>query len=463
MPVGRNITSLILLAPTTNPGATGFGNVPSIGGSSVAENAYYINGLNITNPDTYVGSTRVPFDFYQNVDVQTGGYAAEFGRATGGVINATTKSGTNTPFFAMHGDFQPFFAQAVGGLTGLPTQPTNLPRFTQAETEQFTMEAGGALWEDHLFVYGLFQPQVNNSYFAVPTSRYYEKDRSTTPFYGGKVDAYITPTQHLEFTFFDTTLNTSINRFVFTPITNSSGALTSGTIGAASGSEVNKTGGFNFVARYTGNITDFFQISGAYGVNKDSNDTGPGDTNSYLVNDRRTNTVNGVSSTISAQTFGGIATDNTQCKFYRVDGDLRFSLVGQHHVRFGIDNEDLSETKIQTLVGGRPVSYSYRNSYAILTYERLGGAISANDRAYYIQDSWAPFAGLTINAGVRDDTFKQFNLEGQKYLDFKNNFAARAGFSYVPDGGASKFKIDGSYGRYLIPPAMNLGFRGHDD
>ena len=95
-PIAHDITAITLLAPTVQRGVRGFAqangeDVPTVGGSSVAENAYYINGLNITNPDTYVGSARVPFYFYKNVDVQTGGYAAEFGRATGGVINATTK------------------------------------------------------------------------------------------------------------------------------------------------------------------------------------------------------------------------------------------------------------------------------------------------------------------------------------------------------------------------------------
>ena len=115
-PIGHDITSITLLAPTTSLGVSGFRSangedVPSIGGGSVAENAYYINGLNITNPDTYVGSARVPFYFYKTVDVQTGGYPAEFGRATGGVINATTKSGTNDPFIALHVDWEPTVAR----------------------------------------------------------------------------------------------------------------------------------------------------------------------------------------------------------------------------------------------------------------------------------------------------------------------------------------------------------------
>ncbi len=455
-PIGRSVTAVALLAPGAVLGASGFGNVPSLGGSSVAENAYYINGLNITNPDTYVGSTRVPFDFYNTIDVQTGGYPAEFGRATGGVINATTKSGSNTPFMAIHGNFQPAI-QSPYSNTGLPSKPDNVGRFGKDYDDSLTIEAGGALIKDHVFFYGLVQPRSQITERAYNTAGYYERDKSTTPFYGGKADAFITPTQHLEFTFFDTTNNTSISRYAFTSNTN----FTGGTIGALSGTSIQRTGGFNWVGRYTGNITDFFTISGAYGINKDSNDSGPADATSYYVEDRRTATVNGVSSVISSQKFQTSAIDDTQRKFYRIDGDLRFSLIGRHHVRFGMDNEDLSMTKIDKINGTVPLSYSYRDRGVVVTYERLGGQVSARDRAFYLQDSWDAATGLTINLGVRDDEFNQVNLSGQKYLDFKGNIAARAGFSYVPNGD-SNFSFKGSYGRYFIPPAMNLGFRGRD-
>src|SRR5690606_14122345 len=67
----------------------------NFGGSSVAENVVYINGLNVTDPYRRQGFSTVPFGFYEEFQVKTGGYSAEFGRSTGGVINAVTRSGTN--------------------------------------------------------------------------------------------------------------------------------------------------------------------------------------------------------------------------------------------------------------------------------------------------------------------------------------------------------------------------------
>ena len=61
--------------------------------------------MNITNPgygalgsySIVFGSlgTGTPFDFIKEVQVKTGGYEAEYGQATGGVVNVVTKSGSN--------------------------------------------------------------------------------------------------------------------------------------------------------------------------------------------------------------------------------------------------------------------------------------------------------------------------------------------------------------------------------
>ncbi|WP_062341891.1 TonB-dependent receptor plug domain-containing protein [Novosphingobium sp. CCH12-A3] len=93
VPIARSQSALILLAPGTNAGDTGFADCPdcvSFGGASIAENSYYVNGLNTTNFRTFVGNNVVPFEFYRTFDVKTGGWSAEYGRALGGVTSAVT-------------------------------------------------------------------------------------------------------------------------------------------------------------------------------------------------------------------------------------------------------------------------------------------------------------------------------------------------------------------------------------
>ena len=79
---------------------------PSISGGSGLENQYVIDGVNVTNTGYgALGSYSIvfgslgnatPFDFVKEVQVKTGGYEAEFGQSTGGVVNVVTKSGSMT-------------------------------------------------------------------------------------------------------------------------------------------------------------------------------------------------------------------------------------------------------------------------------------------------------------------------------------------------------------------------------
>src|SRR2546430_10361835 len=105
VPVGRTLSATTYLAPgVTSSGTAGSAN-PSIAGGSGLDNHYVIDGVNVTNQGYgALGSYSIvfgslgnatPFDFIQEVQVKTGGYEAEFGQSTGGVVNVLTKSGSN--------------------------------------------------------------------------------------------------------------------------------------------------------------------------------------------------------------------------------------------------------------------------------------------------------------------------------------------------------------------------------
>src|SRR3546814_7288663 len=82
MPVDQSLGSVALLAPGVVASGATFGGL-TFGGSSVAENVVYINGLDVTDPYRRQGYSTVPFAFYEEFQVKTGGYSAEFGRSTG--------------------------------------------------------------------------------------------------------------------------------------------------------------------------------------------------------------------------------------------------------------------------------------------------------------------------------------------------------------------------------------------
>ncbi len=93
--VTRDLGGIIALAANTTKADSRYAGGVSIGGGAPSENAYYINGLPVTNALTQLGSIELPFGAIQQADVKTGGFGAEFGRSVGGVVNITTKSGSN--------------------------------------------------------------------------------------------------------------------------------------------------------------------------------------------------------------------------------------------------------------------------------------------------------------------------------------------------------------------------------
>ena len=106
LPVAQNLGSVAMLAPGVIGGNSSLGGI-SFGGSSIAENSVYINGLNVTDFYRRQSYSTAPFAFYDQFQIKTGGYSVEFGRSTGGVINTVTRRGTNVFQGGVQATFQP--------------------------------------------------------------------------------------------------------------------------------------------------------------------------------------------------------------------------------------------------------------------------------------------------------------------------------------------------------------------
>ncbi len=88
---GRTFESILTTAPTAAGDDVGV----SFGGSTSPENQYLIDGLSTTNAGYGLIGTPLSAEFLNQAELILAGYNAEFGRATGGIVSVTTKSGTN--------------------------------------------------------------------------------------------------------------------------------------------------------------------------------------------------------------------------------------------------------------------------------------------------------------------------------------------------------------------------------
>ncbi|HWK41099.1 MAG TPA: TonB-dependent receptor [Croceibacterium sp.] len=490
VPVGRDVTNLMLLAPGTSTGDSGFDGNVSIGGSSVAENAYYINGLNITNFDNYLGGAKVPFDFYKSVEVKSGGYPAEFGRATGGIVNAVSKSGGNEFQAAIHLNWQPNFlrSDAKDLLTCDEDgcQPYTNRRYDKNSSYSAIVEASGPIIKDRLFVYGLLEMRSQKSLVNDRASSLAYQREENDPFWAIKVDAFPIDNHHLEFTIFDTRNSERNSNLAY-----SEDAVGVPSYGVSGATFDENSGGVNYVAKYTGTLTDWFTISGAYGRMRDRFDTTPLDPGAdlpFIQNATGTTVIGPNGDPVpQAGTFNAQSNSITddpyriEREFYRADADFFVTAFGDHHIRMGFDQENNSLNHIAVSPGGSVLCNGFLTDEACtgvlaasgsrlilrsvsgvqmveVNYYNSGGSFDATNRAFYIQDEWKPFDRLTLSLGVRRDDFKLNKSDGSLLVNLDKNYAPRLGATFDMWDDYSG-KIRAFYGHYYLPVASNTAFR----
>jgi hypothetical protein len=165
---GRDWTSLAALEPgvvsipnqvgtafNANKGNRGFGNQLSNSGHRANENTYRVNGISVNDYSNGApgGATglNLGVDGIQEFSVLTSNYTAEYGRTSGAVINAITKSGTNN----FHGTGFIFDRDKIFDAKNFFDDPTKpIPSFRRI---QFGASGGGAIIKDHTFVYGSYE------------------------------------------------------------------------------------------------------------------------------------------------------------------------------------------------------------------------------------------------------------------------------------------------------------------
>lgn len=447
VPISRDQTSLILLAPGTVSGDAGFGNLASIGGATIAENAYFVNGLNITDFRTFVGGSLIPFEFYRTIDVKTGGYPAEYGRALGGVTSAVTKSGSNNFEAGMVAVYNPTFFRETSPNTFLAFNETD-----RRESIEANFYVAGPIVKDRLFFYGLYTPRYLNNADSGILAGQRVRTRSSSPFFGGKIDAVITDGHRLEFTYFrdKQTQRSDFNTF----------DGDTEVVGNRLGTTVSGFGGDNFIGTYTGQLTDWFTVSAAYGENR-SRATARPDPNIAFISSNISNASNRRVRGFSA----GLAGDKDLRRFYRADADAFLNFLGEHHFRAGFDLEELSANELTARTGSgydyvfNRASTALPNGFITRTFYRNEGGFETKQRAIYLQDAWSLLDNrVNLQLGVRNDSFKNYAVSGEQYYKSGDQWAPRLGAS-IDVFGDQRTRVNAFYGRYYLPIATNTNIR----
>ncbi|HET8554937.1 MAG TPA: TonB-dependent receptor [Rhodanobacteraceae bacterium] len=480
LPVGRSAESIALLSPGAVSGSGYFGNAVSFGGSSVSENAYYVNGYNTGDPFQNIGGFQLPYGSIAQQQTYTGGYSAKYGRSDGGVINQVGKRGTNEWHFGGQVSWAPRQLAAGGKDVYYPIE--NVPpgyKLPGAEKQGtlrrhrgdnkswetiYSAYVGGPLIKDKL--YAFFSVETSkDKYTSVssnlsPSTESFYSDHSTRTY--GKLDWNINANNILELTSLtsdETSGKGSVYNYDYD-------TMQATDFRHANDAYVNNAK--FLIAKYTSYIGDNATLDVTWGRGEFENhyDYGINSKLPYIYYPQY-------------QRGDGPGISNAQPRLYDhlpdasnsthgLRADFTYQL-GDHKLGIGIDNMyysahdqgqkmsgpgymwmylpgDANEPINEGLGVGAPGGDGYYVSkYIVQDYSSM----SMEQKAYYIQDVWNVTSNFQLNLGLRNDHFTNYNNKGQAFVDQKNQWEPRIGFSWDVNGDSS-LKIYGNAGRYYL-------------
>jgi hypothetical protein len=470
----------------------------SIYGSTSSENLFLIDGVNTTNVVRGIQGKDINNEFIQEVEVKTGGYQAEYGRNTGGVINVITKSGGND----FHGGVFGYFNDT--GTRADVTDEFATPQYSRTGDAQFSnyklskdvrqewgADLGGFVVKDTVWFFGAYDrvnvnqnletlDLQNSATFGVEFPR-----SSVQSKFAGKLTLNLAQ-------------GTSLVGSVFADPETQLGALAQPplSLNKPTYAGQREMGGTDYGARFNQLFGAFGIVTLQYAQHSDRFATIPEDRDLSQIRDY-TVSPNGV----SYVPYGGFGpvfgyANNNQSKRELFSGSFA-SYLGNHEIKAGGDYSNDSTSGTTYITGGqrvriRPCLQSganicdlsqapfYTNGQGqtrqVFYQHEFLAAGTVNDfqiidaspfttptKRYsaYIQDQWSVIPSLTVNVGVRWDQENFYGMEpdGTRFSAFGmgNQWAPRLGVVWDWTGDGTS-KLYASVGRfyYALPTDLNI-------
>jgi hypothetical protein len=489
LPKGPNFTSILKASPATRPEPRS--GQFQIDGASGSENTFVIDGQEVTNVRTGAlnQNSNLPFQIVQEVQIKSSGFEAEYGGATGGVVNLVTKGGNNNYHGEFGMQFRPsrlepiertsYFINAFGNPEHYPSRRDNYLEFNP------TANLSGPIIKNKVWFFGSWTPQYFNqdrtlnyvnSKTRVPVNNIQEYRFQQINYYGfARIDAQ--PFQRLRVTA-TYNYNPIVQRGTipgYSSETNTPPSQAGGTLSGAAFE--NQTGGRQNSQNYTfqgvWSATDKLIITGKAGhyfLNEKLGTYGQG--NPFIPRV----TCSGLSPKDFPAGFGcfkgfnnGLPVientlfDATKRNVYEADATYSFTGMGRHELKGGWQRNQVGNAvsirdtdQIVLRYGQTIASYSGRGipsdpnavgAGQLITFQTHGNVTSKND-GVFIQDKWQPNTRLTFNLGVRaeNENVPSFiaNLPGIKF-GWGSKIAPRLGVAYDLTGDG-KTKVSAFYG-----------------
>lgn len=483
---GRTFNSILALAPgvrnEVKSGTAGVGGI-QVDGSSGLENSYYLDGIQSSDPIS--GALRpqnaVPLDFIRQLDVHTGGFEAEYGGATGGVVTAVIRSGAND----FHGlvQFEGTGSSMNAGDRGYwqrSPSNSNAADFFRPKRDNYSIlypEAylSGPILRNRLFFFGGYNQEIENTtrtinYSAGP--RTYTQYRLRN-YQVGTLDWAATSRLRV------------YGSYLYSPFRREGSLPNRDPRVAAPTNDLSIQGGYvpsqTVSTHVSYSITPNLVFDGYYGYkylnDKDGNygispqpyvQYQSAASQSFIPVPSSLNFGSGFNNVTTT-----LATARDQTSRHQVRGDLSYTttLFGQqHNFKGGYSFERIGENKFQDYSNGNfQVFWGQRFSRAQVTNAtgaygyyiwqdgvRIDSNVNGRNQGFYLQDNWRIHPRVTINAGIRLEneylppyrtTYRGVPVDRPISFGWGDKIVPRLGVAWDVTGDGT-WKVSGSFGYF---------------
>ena len=492
MSIGRNYAEIVLSQPGVNTDTST--NLAGVGdrvvnialyGSTSLENLYMIDGINTTNVIRGFQGKAINPESMQEIEIKTGGYQAEYGRALGGVINVITKSGGNE----FHGDlFGTYNSRSMRAEAEITDEDVIAAEQTEVERWDAGADLGGYFLKDRLWFFGAYD-RIESATNRIPQAgpvagRGFILDR-TSDTYSGKLTWNISRGSTL----------------VASTLADPEKSVGPINLPAAT-SPLTYSGNRYMGARdYSVRLNQLFGSLGIltlqYSRHKDRHQTKvPEEADIPRVTDQ---TVQGI--TVPSGGFGNINSVINHTSTRDGYSAAFAAYAGNHEIKVGGDYEDnetvgtTRRTGAQVLmirpcrvnpaavdrcaqrgamgvpyvnwrgdnvVGGVVYTHNFLANLDGTPVLRIDTATPTLAYSAFLQDTWRISRRLTVNAGLRWDREEIQNHQQRTVIDLDDMWAPRGGvvWDFIGDGTS---KLYASYGRFYYQFPTDLNFRAYQN
>lgn len=461
-------------------------------GATGLENNYIVDGLNTTGVYQGGQGKQLNLEFVQEVEVRTGGYEAEFGRAMGASVNVVTKSGGND----FRGDLFGYYdsdSLTAGDEHLAERSALNLALPEPSTKYDFGADLGGYSLKDRLWFFGAvdrvavdddYQRAESLTYTPASVESNYVNgtDTTRTNVFSGKLTLRAGPSHTFVVS-------------AFGDPTTFDGRQYKTIRGPDSTALVRKaSGGTDVVGRWEGLFGTQFLAQAQYGYHEE----GDSQTSDYadrlaLIDIRR-----GVGQRATGSGPGGLWKGAYRRNAF---GATTTAFLGGHEVKAGFGYEYLISGWTDSISGGGLIyrwrtsaagafRFAEHDSYAHLPLNcqvRTDGSTGnfgwvdptacngweptpsarvdprTKNLAAFLQDSWRVLPNLTLNAGLRYEDQRIYDAAGEPRIKLTDQLSPRVGVVWDPLANG-RSKVHASYGRFYqtIPQLIQNAAMGSE-